>query len=284
MRRSTKSADYQDVPRPVAVMADELRSGFVEARHSHRRGQLLYARAGVMSVLTERGGFVVPPLRALWLPSGTQHEVRYRGQVSLRTLYVEPQACVNLPNQCRVIEISDFLRALILEASNLPIEYDVDGREGRIMALLLDEITAMPVVPLHAPMPADERLARICRAIFKNPAQDDNLEDWARIAGMSRCTLARLFRRETGMSFAAWRQQVRLLEALSRLASGHSVTNVALDVGYQSPSAFTALFHRTFGTTPSRYFSAGTADICDQANARGPQDVKRSSTDVADTT
>lgn len=237
-----------------------------------------------MSVLTERESFVVPPLRALWLPSGTQHEVHYRGQVSLRTLYVEPQAYVNLPDHCRVIEVSDFLRALILEASNLPVEYDLGGREGRIMALLLDEVAAMPVVPLRAPMPADERLARICRAIFKNPAQDDKLEDWARMAGMSRCTLARLFRRETGMSFVAWRQHVRLLEALSRLATGHSVTNVAMDVGYQSPSAFTAMFHRTFGTTPSRYFSAGTADVCAQASARDPQDVKGSSTGVVSTT
>ena len=271
MRRSTNSADYQDVPRPVAVMVDEFRSGFVDGRHSHRRAQLLYACAGVMSVLTEDEAFVVPPLRALWLPSGMPHEVHYRGQVSLRTLYVEPQACGNLPDQCRVIEVSDFLRAMIIEASNLPVEYDLGGRAGRIMALLLDEITAMPVVSLHAPMPADERLARICRAIFKNPAHDDTLEDWARIAGMSRCTLARLFRRETGMSFAAWRQHVRLLEALSRLATGHSVTNVALDVGYQSPSAFTAVFHRTFGTTPSRYFSARTTDVSALSSARDQQ-------------
>ncbi|MGH8240160.1 MAG: AraC family transcriptional regulator, partial [Steroidobacteraceae bacterium] len=254
------AADYQNVPRPIAVLAVEYPPGFIDVRHSHRRAQLLYACAGVMSVMTENDAFVVPPLRAVWLPGGTQHEVHYRGPVSLRTLYVEPRACPNLPAKCRVIEISDFLRALILEATNLPVEYDLNGRGGRIMTLLLDEITAMPVAPLHAPMPADERLARICRAIFKAPAQNDSLEDWARVSGMSRCTLARLFRRETGMSFAAWRQHVRLLEALSRLAIGHSVTTVALDIGYNSPSAFTAMFHRTFGTTPSQYYSAKPGD------------------------
>lgn len=267
MRRSTRAADYQNVPRPVAILADEYASGYVDVRHSHRRAQLLYASTGVMSVIAEEEGFVVPPLRAVWLPGGTQHEVHYRGRVSLRTLYVEPQASVNLPTRCRVIEVSDFLRSLILEASNLPIEYDLGGRGGRIMALLLEEISAMPAAPLHAPMPTDERLARICRAIFKNPAQDDKLEDWARIAGMSRCTVARLFRRETGMSFAAWRQHVRLLEALSRLAIGHSVTTVAMDVGYHSPSAFTAMFHRTFGTTPSRYFATDAGDPVIEAAA-----------------
>lgn len=260
MARSTRSADYEDVPRPIGVLADEYESGYVDPLHSHRRAQLLYACAGVMSVLTEDEGFVVPPLRALWLPSNTPHEVYCRGRVSLRTLYVEPEACRNLPTECRVIEVSEFLRALILEASRLPIEYELNGREGRIMTLLLDEVTTMPVAPLGAPMPTDERLARICRAIFQDPAQDGNVEDWASNASMSRCTLARLFRRETGMSFGAWRQQVRMLDALSRLAVGQSVTNVALDVGYLSPSAFTAMFHRTFGTTPSRYFSAQAGD------------------------
>jgi AraC-like DNA-binding protein len=49
------------------------------------------------------------------------------------------------------------------------------------------------------------------------------------------------------MGLAVWRQQARLMEALSRLASGQSITAVALDVGYESPSAFTAMFHRNFG-------------------------------------
>lgn len=259
MHRSPISADYQNIPRPIAIMADECPSGHVDVRHSHRRAQLLYACAGVMSVFTDEAALVVPPLRAVWLPAGTQHEVHYRGPVSLRTLYVEPQACQNPPSRCRVIEVSDFLRALILEASKLPAMYELDGRGGRIMALLLDEIMAVPLVHLHAPLPTDERLVRICRAIFDNPAREGTLENWARTAGVSRCTLARLFRRETGMSFAAWRKQVRLLDALSRLAIGHSVTTVALDVGYSSASAFTATFRRTFGITPSRYFAASAA-------------------------
>ncbi len=258
-QRSTKAVDYQDVARPVAVLRDEYAPGYSDARHSHRRSQLLYACSGVMSVLTGHEGFIVPPLRALWLPAGTVHEVKYRGRVSLRTLYLEPEVCARMPDSCRVIEISDFLRALIVEASRLPLEYDQKGRAGRIMALLLDELALMPTAPLHAPMPRDPRLAPICRAFFESPAQHDRIEDWARAAGIGRCTLVRLFRRETGMSFATWRQNVRLLQALSRLATGHSVTSVALDVGYNSPSAFTAMFHRAFGTPPSRYFDCAAA-------------------------
>ena len=69
----------------------------------------------------------------------------------------------------------------------------------------------------------------------------------------------RAFRRETGMSFAAWRQNVRLIEALSRLAVGEPVTRVALDVGYNSPSAFAAMFRRAFGACPTHYLSERVA-------------------------
>lgn len=262
-----RADECQDVARPVAAMALDMPRGCTDALHTHRRAQLLYACAGVMSVVTREGAFVVPPQRAVWLPAGTEHEVHYGVPVSLRTLYIEPRTHEDLPGHCRVLEVSDLLRALILAAVNLPTEYDLGGREGKIMSLLLDEIAAMPTVPLHAPMPKDERLARVCRAMFKDPMREQKLEDLARAVGMSRRTVTRLFRRETGMSFAAWRQHVRLLEALSRLAIGRSVTAVALDVGYRSPSSFTAMFRRTFGVTPSHYFSEPGALDGDNAAA-----------------
>lgn len=253
--RAKPSAPRLDrTPRPVIALADEYPAGFVDPRHAHRQAQLLYGLAGVMSVVTDQGSFVVPPLRALWLPAGAEHEVSCRGAVSLRTLYFDPGICAALPKRCAVIEISDLLKALIVEVTKFEAEYDVEGREGRIISLLLDEIVAMPGAPLHAPMPKNERLARVCRAILADPAHGGDLDDWAELAGMGRRTLTRLFRADTGMSLAMWRQQVRLLEALSLLASGRPVTMVAYDVGYDSPSAFTASFHRTFGAPPSQYF------------------------------
>jgi AraC-like DNA-binding protein len=210
-----------------------------------------------MSVITRDGAFVVPPQRAVWLPAGMEHEVHYAVPVSLRTLYIEPGANAKLPTRCRVLEVSELLRELILASVDLPPEYDLAGRAGRIMALLVDEIASMPTTPLHAPMPRDERLARVCRTMFREPKRDQRLQDIASAAGMSRRTVTRLFRRETGMSFAVWRQHVRLLEALSQLAVGRSVTTVSLDVGYRSPSSFTAMFRRRFGVAPSRYFAGG---------------------------
>ena len=255
MNRSTKGIDYQYVPRPVAALADEYPPNYVDPRHSHVRSQLIYATRGVMSVITDEASFVVPPHRAVWVPAGIEHEAHCRDHVSCRTIYVDTNARPDLPTTCRVLEVSLLLRELIIEATNMPVEYDVNGRDGRIMELILDEITSTPAVPLHVPRPQNAKLVEACRAILADPAQNDTLDDWADFACMGRRTFTRLFRKETGMSFAAWRQHVRLMEALSRLATGHRVTSVAFDVGYNSSSAFTAMFRRTFGAAPTHYFA-----------------------------
>jgi AraC-like DNA-binding protein len=67
-------------------------------------------------------------------------------------------------------------------------------------------------------------------------------------------TVHRLFVKETGMTFAQWREQARLLFALRRLAHGERIIDVAFDCGYASQSAFTAMFRRHFGRPPSEFY------------------------------
>ncbi|MFT4075139.1 MAG: helix-turn-helix transcriptional regulator [Asticcacaulis sp.] len=256
--RSTHGIDYQKVNRPIGVLIDEYMPGFIDPWHSHERAQLVYATTGVMSVVTDEASFTIPPQRGVWIPAGVRHEAQCRGHVSLRTLYVEPEADTRLPRQCMSLKISPLLRELIIEAGNLPVEYSLNGREARIMELILDEIAEAvehPASALNIPMPTDARLVRICRSIMSDPASEDDLDHWADVACMGRRTFTRAFRRETGVSFSEWRQQVRLAEAVSMLASGKSVTTVAYEVGYNSPSAFGTMFQRAFGTPPSQYFN-----------------------------
>jgi AraC-like DNA-binding protein len=234
-------------------MAKDFPDGHHIAPHSHERAQLIFAAEGVMMVSTADGSWAVPPQRAVWMPAGARHEIRMAGAVAMRTLYVRDDAGRGLPEGVRVIAVTALLRELILRACALPVLYDESGPAARVIALILDEIAALPTLGLDLPMPRDARLVRICRALQADPGSPRTLEDWARAAGASSRTLARLFPRETGATFAAWRQQARLLAALARLAAGQPVTRIALDLGYDSPSAFTAMFRRTFGTTPSRY-------------------------------
>jgi AraC-like DNA-binding protein len=61
----------------------------------------------------------------------------------------------------------------------------------------------------------------------------------------------RLFPHETGLSFGRWQQQARLLKAFALFDEGLSVTQVALELGYASPSAFTKMFRRAMGEAPT---------------------------------
>ena len=253
--KSTDPRDYQRVARPVAAMAKDFADGFHIVPHHHERAQLIFAARGVMTVATESGTWVVPPQRAVWMPAHVTHEIRMSGAVSMRTLYVRPDEAASLPPAVRVIAISPLLRELILRACELPVLYDEAGPEGRLMATLLDEIAALPSIALDLKMPVDPRLDRVCRALRAEPGDDRTLDDWAREAGASGRTLARLFQKETGLSFADWRQQARLLAAMARLAAGQPITRIALDLGYDSVSAFSAMFRRALGAPPSRYFS-----------------------------
>lgn len=266
MNRSTKGDDYQFVDRPVAVLMDNYSPGFFDPAHSHVRSQLVYATSGVMILSTDDTSYVTPPQRAIWVPAGVTHEVQCRGQVRIRTLYVANDAEPGLPADCGVIVVSDLLRELILEACNLPVEYALGGHDELVMRLILSEICRAQRIHLNVPMPSDKRLVRVCKVILADSSAQKTLDDWSDAAAMGRRTFTRAFRRETGMTFATWLQNARLIDALSRLAEGHSITETALDVGYNSPSAFTAMFHRTFGVSPTHYLADIDAPLSTRAD------------------
>ena len=249
-----READLQAIDRPVIALAGDYPVDWRIGSHAHERAQLVFASQGVMRVSTAPGTWVVPPQRAVWVPPAVEHAIEMHGRVAMRTVYVAPEAAVALPADCCVVQVSELLRALLLRAIDLPVLYDPEGPDGRVMSLILDEIRASPVAPLHLPQGRDPRLRRVTEGLAENPADPRGLAAWARLAGASQRTLARLFEAETGLGFRAWRQQARLLEALTWLAAGRPVTTVALDLGYDSPSAFIAAFKRSLGTTPARYF------------------------------
>jgi len=243
------------VPRPIASRAREMPDGYYTERHQHRRAQLLFASKGTLVATTDQGIWVVPSQRALWIPVFEDHAVLARGQVSLRSLYFRPGLVPHMPSACTVVTVTPLLRELILACVALPTKYDEDGTDGRLVQVLLDQIQTLPATPLHLPMPSDARLLPIAEALSAHPANPRSLDDWAGQVGASARTLTRLFIAETGMTFRDWRQQVRLLEALTRLGDGQPVTSVALDLGYESQSAFISMFKRALGKTPGKYFA-----------------------------
>jgi AraC-like DNA-binding protein len=206
-----------------------------------------------MTFTAAGGSWIVPVHRAVWVPARVAHAIRMSGAVSMRTLYVDPRAASGLPATCQAVDVPPLLRALILavvERGGLDRRAPV---ERHLFDVLVDQVRSLRSSGVHLPQPNDARARRIADRLEEDPADRRTLAALARGSGASPRTLQRLFRGETGMTFAGWRQQLRLGHALQRLAAGGSVTSVALDAGYTSVSAFVSVFRRTFGQTPGRY-------------------------------
>lgn len=239
----------------IVTFEREFPRGHLIESHQHARAQLIYAVQGMMRIDTPLGIWVVPPMRAVWVPAGVEHEIRASTTLQLRTLFISPRPHHAAPEQCHVVEVSRLLRELILRLVELGPDVGSAPALAAMLDLLMFEINAFKALPLHVPMPVDARLLKICHRILEDPSNGKTCEQWGFEVGASSRTLERLFLRETSMSFGAWRRHVRLLTALDHLATGTPITNVALDLGYQSPSAFTAMFKRTLGRLPSEIYS-----------------------------
>jgi AraC-like DNA-binding protein len=243
--------------RPFAQLASiscDFNDGHVIPEHFHPEDQLVFASQGVMTVRTKQGIWVVPPLRAVWIPAGTPHSIAMSGRVSLRTLYFVPKLVPAVPPKCFVMNVSPLLRELILHACQFPKLCKRFPMQKRIIEIIVDQLKTAHSIPLQLAHPSDRRALRIVHALLVNPGEDRTLLRLCKDCGASKRTIQRLFLAETRMTFGKWRQQLRLLHAMQLLASGENVTGAALDAGYSTPSAFISMFRKQLGTTPTRYF------------------------------
>jgi AraC-like DNA-binding protein len=242
---------FEQAPRPMAGYAHDYVSGHETGLHRHPRAQLLFATGGVMRVATEPASFIVPPGTGLWMPAETLHAVCMDGGVRMRALFLRADAAASGPTLTTVIAVSPLLRELILTVCGEPVVWDARGPIRLVAALVLHEIRRAGTRKLGLPVCRDPRIVRVAAALIADPADPRDLDGFATVAGASVRTLARLFRAETGMSFQQWRRQLRMTEALARIAQGTPPARVAAAVGYASVPAFGAAFRETFGATPS---------------------------------
>ncbi len=263
-----------DAPRSIVAVGNDYPDGHVIAPHRHRRGQLISSVTGTLVLATPHGTWVMPPQRGMWIPPDTLHDVRVMGTAHMQSLYLEPAATAGLPTCCQVVGVSPFMRSLISEALELPVLYDLAGRAGALMILIQHEMQQLPVLPLSLPLPRRPAFAKRCRAFLREPRAHEDIAQWSAALGMSRRSFTRAFKQETGLSFMTWRQQACLVAALPRLAAGEPVTSIAMQLGYDNPSAFTTMFKRLLGVPPRSYLPIAKS----QATPRAPATTKAPAT------
>ena len=271
------------VPTPARPVRAKLRWLAADTQvmpHSHPWAQVAISTTGVIRLTVNHGTYIVPPSRALWIPPGVEHAVTMVEDADLRTLYFHqprgrcgpgvPRDQEDAWRQCRVLEVSDLLRALVREMPTAP-----DGgptisaadlrREQHLSALIRDELARAAAVKLGVDLPQDKRLRHLCEAVLADPTRHDTLADWAQDTGASPRTVARLFRSELGSTFTQWRQQVILAKAVSLAAGRMPMGQIAAELGY-SASAFSAMVRKSVGQPPGRFL--GQQDFNESAGGK----------------
>jgi AraC-like DNA-binding protein len=228
------------------------RVGEIEPEHTHSRHQFVHADHGLLLVDTHSSRWIVPPLRAVWVPAGTPHVVTAQANSLMSTLYIDPSAASDMAGAVSVVSVSPLLRELVHHLQRHPPSGDA---RMRLEGVILDQITAAEAAPLDLPRLHDQRVRAVADALNENPRDRRTLREFGREVGANERTLQRLFRMETGTTFGRWRTQLRLQHGVIALAQGRTVTSAATSSGYAEPSAFIAAFRSAFGTTPGRYFA-----------------------------
>jgi AraC-like DNA-binding protein len=239
----------------VRTMVSQCAPGLRTSSPTKGWHRLVAAAEGVIIVRTPQGAWSTPAVNAVWVPAGVRCDLEMCSSTSLRMLYIRPSKRGKLPSTCGVVTVSPLLRELIGKISTLSA---LDSRVAWHVALrklLLHELSEGAHAPHELVWPADQRLARIATLLQDRPADRRHLRRLCVGQGVSARTVQRLFPLQTGQTFEAWRSRLRFLHAIRLLAEGSKVCVVAIECGYQSPSAFVAAFRRFAGVTPGEFCS-----------------------------
>lgn len=228
-----------------------------EAWHYHEVGHLLYAISGTMRVSTRDNIVLIPPTMAAWLPPGIHHQLEPLTTTELRIIFARPDTLPIDDSRGRLLAVSPLLRELILSFVSPSMTHASARRRTALNEIFSAELAESTEIPLSLPMPSDKRIQSMADKALANPGEITSVAAWAVATPASRKTVERLFLEETGLLPSQWLRQARLIKAVSELAKGRSVSSVAVDLGYATPSSFTYMFRQALGVPPSQFLRGG---------------------------
>ena len=131
----------------------------------------------------------------------------------------------------------------------------MNSKTARLAQVLFDQLIDMPVQALDLALSNNEIIKAMSNQLINNPNDRKTLPLWATQFALTERTLARLIKKETGMTFGRWRTQFHIITALKALSDKQSVQQVSELLGYESVSAFITMFKKVMGKSPMKYMS-----------------------------
>lgn len=227
-------------------------SGTWNGWHFHKNcGELLIVTDGIMVVCTKTGSSYVQKNRAVWIPSGLEHEWYMPTKTDNRSLFIHDSVLDGFEQlkKYHVIEVTPLLREIVVSMHELSLGLGEDANR-RLGIVLVDRICVARKCLDFMPMPQNHKLVELCTQLIIAPDTPVVLSDWSQQLDVSEKTLARTFVRETGLNFRKWQNKLRMQSAKKDIDAGLRVTDAALNCGYSSLSSFIAAFKKSYGQTP----------------------------------
>ncbi|MEV7425775.1 AraC family transcriptional regulator [Streptomyces sp. NPDC091212] len=233
------------------------------APHSHPLHELVWVRGGTLTSRVEKRIFTVSEGHGLWMPAGVVHGGRATAGAEFYDAFFAPDRTPFAFAEPVAIAMTPVLESLLTHLSRTDLDAAARARAESVVFDVLQPSERQFALRL----PGDARIDAIAEALLDDPADCRSLEEWARALGISDRTVTRAFRHATGLSFAQWRQALRVHRALTLLSEGLDVQTVSETLGYAQPSTFIAAFRRVMGTTPGAFFDAADGTPAGVRNA-----------------
>lgn len=205
------------------------------------------ATAGAFSVINNLGAWTVPAGSAAWIPAGLRHAIQPLPHARTRTVYVSNR----MMRACCVVELQPLVRAIVDHVCERQVVRGATAAQ-HLLAVLRDQLPHQRELPLFVPALKAPLALRAAEALTTDPADTPRIRELAAELAVSDRTLERAFAADARMSLGEWRLRSRICRAIALLAAGGNVQDVALEVGYATPSAFVAAFKKYVGTTPGK--------------------------------
>ena len=244
---------------PIVLNRVRLPGGGSFPAERHPWGQFVYCVAGVIELTVTRHRYAAPPDFGVWLPPQTDH-LAWAGDRSVYlVLDVDHSLCSRLPGAATIIAVGPIAKAILLDLDRRGLDVPRTAEDSRLMRVLVDQLSGGASLDQFLPLSDDRALRRVLDELCEHPEDNRSLLEWAAHVHTTDRTLARRCQRDLGMSFAKWRQRLRLTRAMTMLSQGLPVQSIAKALGYSTTSAFIVMFQGAIGVTPS-VFREGAGD------------------------
>jgi AraC family transcriptional regulator len=280
----TKLGRIIDVAAPVespdpeagALLSERWTHGSIHAEHTALPAHVIMTYHGVAPVLEWRDGRQRQISRGRQgsitiIPRGHRARWDIEGPVSVSHVYLSHarlQDTADVVASGNPIELLDrigfddpvgsrIMDILALEATaptkpRLVVDGALDLLCLHLIGAHSSLATPAPVAPRRG-MP-ERQVRQVTEFMAAHLREDISLDQLAGVVGLSRFHFSTSFRRATGQTPYQWLTALRMARACELLReTGAAIAQVALQVGYDTPSAFAATFRRQRGKSPSAF-------------------------------